>query len=594
MVVAWNDEKEREREREKEVRRKTSRCSGRRTERDGRRRWRIGLTRPPEQDRIEPRAGSAIGVVMCRGSYPVRLSCSPACLSACLTGTIRVRARLCARRSLRGTSAAPSPAVAMGDTLVCFRTWMGVPARLSARPVPSRWVSHRSPPAIHSSFSQPPACQCPTARRTVCTQKRSGSPSLPRLSPSERRTRARARARSFFHPGESRIAYLSLYTLPLYIRFSLAPPLPHLPLRTLHFSLFSPTGRLAPSLSRFPLRLLLVFFFSAGFFLLVFCSSFSQPSVTLGNARAPTIAVSLLLAFVSFSLYSRRPPFGAFNLPPSHYVPPSAPPLGRCLRPEHERPIRSVSFASAPFVPVAASLFLAPECRAGVYSRCHLIAGRFSRVRYRSATESTESAAAASVARFPSSLALWPCSLFLRHLLLYTPPTFVRSACSLCPSFSSFPSRADTRRALYSLPCTGLVAAARRRRVRAASWWFPRRKRKEKSNEKKDARGTHTRTSEKGTKRRGVTEGKRKGTGEPREWREVRATDIVQPRLGCPISRLFFLLSRIFAGARLRSRDCREGGDTFGTWTRGTHGLSRWIREDPEVHWLPYSGAGRW
>lgn len=59
---------------------------------------------------------------------------------------------------------------------------MGVPARLGSRPVPFRRVSHRSPPAIHSSFSQPArptACQCPTARRTVCTQKRSGSPSLP-------------------------------------------------------------------------------------------------------------------------------------------------------------------------------------------------------------------------------------------------------------------------------------------------------------------------------------------------------------------------------------------------------------------------------
>jgi len=78
------------------------------------------------------------------------------------------------------------------NTFVCARVLDGGPgpARRS-RPVPSRSVEYRaaprrSPPAIHSSFSQPARptdCQCPTARRTVCTQKRSGSPSLPPYRP---------------------------------------------------------------------------------------------------------------------------------------------------------------------------------------------------------------------------------------------------------------------------------------------------------------------------------------------------------------------------------------------------------------------------
>lgn len=82
--------------------------------------------------------------------------------------------------------------VCAARTSVCARVLDGGPgpARRS-RPVPSRSVEYRaaprrSPPAIHSSFSQPARptdCQCPTARRTVCTQKRSGSPSLPPYRP---------------------------------------------------------------------------------------------------------------------------------------------------------------------------------------------------------------------------------------------------------------------------------------------------------------------------------------------------------------------------------------------------------------------------
>lgn len=45
----------------------------------------VRLTRPPERDRIEPRADSAVGVVTCRGSYTLRLPCSLARLPVCLS-----------------------------------------------------------------------------------------------------------------------------------------------------------------------------------------------------------------------------------------------------------------------------------------------------------------------------------------------------------------------------------------------------------------------------------------------------------------------------------------------------------------------------
>lgn len=198
-----------------------------------------------------------------------------------------------------------------------------------------------------------------------------------------------------------------------------------------------------------------------------------------------------------------------FNLPPSHQLcptAPAAPTLGFCLRPEHERAIRTVPFGRLLSFPVAVRSVPLSRARVGsagcVYSRCHLIAGRFSRVRYRSATESTESAAAATVARFSSpphrltaaTAAATP-TLFLRHLLPTFSPSFflflrsdgaralspspsrsptrslTRARCLPVPP-SSFPSRARTRRAsalfLYSARCRRATS-----NVRAASWWFP-------------------------------------------------------------------------------------------------------------------------
>lgn len=118
-------------------------------------------------------------------------------------------------------------------TSVCARVLDGGPgpARRS-RPVPSRSVEYRaaprrSPPAIHSSFSQPARptdCQCPTARRTVCTQKRSGSPSLPPYRPPRSYALASALRR---HP-----------TSPFLVTHGHPPSSPSLPLRfCLPFSL---------------------------------------------------------------------------------------------------------------------------------------------------------------------------------------------------------------------------------------------------------------------------------------------------------------------------------------------------------------------
>lgn len=103
-----------------------------------------------------------------------------------------------------------------------------------------------------------------------------------------------------------------------------------------------------------------------------------------------------------------------------------------------------------------------------MYSRCHLIAGRFSRVRYRSATESTESAAAATVARFSSSA---PRTASSFGICSYSPPSssFFHGTRARFP----FPFRlARTRRAglfLYSALCRRATS-----NVHAASWWFSR------------------------------------------------------------------------------------------------------------------------
>lgn len=104
-----------------------------------------------------------------------------------------------------------------------------------------------------------------------------------------------------------------------------------------------------------------------------------------------------------------------------------------------------------------------------MYSCCHLIAGRFSRVRYRSATESTESAAAATVARFSSSA---PRAASSFGICSYSPPSssFFHGTRARFP----FPFRlARTRRAgrlfLYSALCRRATS-----NVHAASWWFSR------------------------------------------------------------------------------------------------------------------------
>lgn len=105
---------------------------------------------------------------------------------------------------------------------------MGVPARLGAlgpsRSVEYRAAPRRSPPAIHSSFSQPARptdCQCPTVRRTVCTQKRSGSPSLPPYRPPAR-TLSRRHPTSPFLVTHGRLPSFPSLTLRFCLPFSLA------------------------------------------------------------------------------------------------------------------------------------------------------------------------------------------------------------------------------------------------------------------------------------------------------------------------------------------------------------------------------------
>ena len=77
-VAAWNGAPERPRERTSNEERVSRGQRGQSVavDEDGK----VGLTRPPERDRIEPREGSAVGVVTCRGC----LACPPACLPACL------------------------------------------------------------------------------------------------------------------------------------------------------------------------------------------------------------------------------------------------------------------------------------------------------------------------------------------------------------------------------------------------------------------------------------------------------------------------------------------------------------------------------
>jgi len=146
------------------------------------------------------------------------------------------------------TLSGPAFGVCAPCTSVCARVLDGGPgpARRS-RPVPSRSVEYRaaprrSPPAIHSSFSQPARptdCQCPTARRTVCTQKRSGSPSLPPYLCHPARTLSRR------HP-----------TSPFFVTHGRSPSSPSLPLRfCLPFSLALRTHTRAQAVLSFPLEI---------------------------------------------------------------------------------------------------------------------------------------------------------------------------------------------------------------------------------------------------------------------------------------------------------------------------------------------------
>lgn len=161
-------------------------------------------------------------------------------------------------------------------------------------------------------------------------------------------------------------------------------------------------------------------------------SSSSGSRVTLGErTRAPAIILSLsdlgrlvprlALVLSRFPTSSLTPSLSF--CPSSSYVfslPPNPPPRHSTLPPRSARD-SAVSVAprqptvlplvpqllSRPFVPLFS---LSLRSNAGVYSRCHLIAGRFSRVRYRSATESTQSAGARSCSGSSFSLSF---SLFL-------------------------------------------------------------------------------------------------------------------------------------------------------------------------------------
>jgi hypothetical protein len=180
----------------------------------------------------------------------------------------------------------------------------------------------------------------------------------------------RARARTLFHPGESRIAYPAAIRR-LYIRFSsplVSPSLLYalvfvtralflfvLPGGTIAssspFSNFSPgsvyrSSSFSPSVSS-PVSFFLSFFFSSSSLPLFFLLRRQSPDALLSffavshtrNARAPTIVLSLLLAptFLSVGWLA----FGVFNLPPSHKQP---------LHRRHQASV-SVGSASGPFVP---------------------------------------------------------------------------------------------------------------------------------------------------------------------------------------------------------------------------------------------------
>lgn len=208
-----------------------------------------------------------------------------------------------------------------------------------------------------------------------------------------------------------------------------------------------------------------------------------------------------------------------------------------------------------------------------MYSRCHLIAGRFSRVRYRSATESTQSAGTRSCSDSSFSLSF---SLFLSFSFSH-PLCFSHSFCPSVLILSLSFSRSLTRSLVLpftpppSPPPRSLPLLFHRR---SSSCWSP------SSSWSSFTRLVAARRQHRQAGGYPVEDESRekKESEAQKSWppTSVRRRSSTRDRVATTVSRLFFLLSRIFAGTSElprerdgeRDRD-REGGDTFGQ-TRGT------------------------
>lgn len=171
-----------------------------------------------------------------------------------------------------------------------------------------------------------------------------------------------------------------------------------------------------------------------------------------------------------------------------------------------------------------------------MYSCCHLIAGRFSRVRYRSATESTQSAGACSCSDSSFSLSF---SLFL------FPTVFSHSFCPLVP----VPPLSSSRSLFYS----SLPASPPPRSFpllfhrRSSSCWPP-------SSSSSWSSFTRLVAARRQHRQAGgypvEDESREKKESEAQKSGRHRPSDGARPRetgLRGTVSRLF-LLSRIFAG----------------------------------------------
>lgn len=223
-----------------------------------------------------------------------------------------------------------------------------------SRPVEYRTARHPLSTAV--SASRPPASVPPHADPFALRSDQGALLSLD-FPLRQRRTRA------LFHPDESRITYPTLYAASLY------PFLPCSPLLRLFLLSVTHCISLFVLPARISVRLLRPAFHSASFhvpgfpfsspvspFCPFFSSSSSSSFLSLlrravshtRNARAPAIVLFLSPSRLDIPSLSGRPPFGVFNLPPSHNAPPPTPRhtlAAFCLRPEAERSIRSVPFA---------------------------------------------------------------------------------------------------------------------------------------------------------------------------------------------------------------------------------------------------------